>query len=476
VTPRTKNEAMAFDDGLVSRTATAVRTGQASAKDVLDQYLNRITAGNGRLNAIVANRIPAARLEARALDERISRGLPVGPLAGVPFTVKDVLATADLPTTCGSRVLAGYQTARDATVVARMREAGALLVGKTNCPEFAFGIDTDNALYGRTRNPCGDFSPGGSSGGEAAAVAARFSALGIGTDFGGSIRWPAQCVGIVGLRPTVGRLPGTGQVPGVTDHEPLAPNARSFQGRIQVPGLLAGSVSDLEIALRVASGPDGIDALAVPVPLADSGDIRTHSLEVRWGAAVAGQAVASGVADAAAFAADVFAREGARVEVGLPAQLDYAVELYAQLRETDALTEIARVAAGHEEKLTPFIRELLLDGPTTSETAITRLWTVRARLAGELSGWLHGNRLLLLPVSSRPPPWASEHPEYGQAQFAIVANCRATSMFGLPVLSVPCAATADGRPVSVQLVAPPFREDLLFAAGRCIERHHQGAT
>ena len=394
----------------------------------------------------------------------------------MPFTVKDVIATADLPTTCGSRVLAGYQTARDATVVARMRQAGALLVGKTNCPEFAFGIDTGNALHGRTLNPCGDFSPGGSSGGEAVAVAARFSAFGIGTDFGGSIRWPAQCVGIAGLRPTVGRLPGTGHVPGVTDDEPIAPNGRSFQGRIQVPGLLARSVADLEMALRAAAGPDGIDPLAVPVPLADSADTRAHSLEVRWGPAVAGQAVAPEVADAAALASELLARAGARVEAGLPPSLDHAVELYAQLRETDALTEIARVAAGHEEDLTPFIRELLALGRTATESAITGLWAAQARLAGELAGWLHGNRLLLLPVSSGLPPRTAEGPEPGLAQFDILAACRATSLFGLPVLSVPCARTADGRPVSVQIVAPPFREDLLFAAGRCIERHTQGAT
>lgn len=186
--------------------AQAVRGRHATAVAVLEAFADRLMRTNAALNAVIASRLEDARLEAIAVDERLQAGRPVGPLAGVPFTVKDVLATADLPTTCGSKVLAEHRTAGDATVVSRLRRAGAILVGKTNCPEFAFGVDTVNDLHGRTRNPLGNFTPGGSSGGEAAAVAAGMSALGLGTDFGGSVRWPAQCTGIVGLRPTIGAL------------------------------------------------------------------------------------------------------------------------------------------------------------------------------------------------------------------------------------------------------------------------------
>lgn len=196
--------------GSIADTAQRVRSGSVSAAEVLEGFIDRISAGNDALNALVAIRLDGARSDARRIDEQVVAGLDPGPLAGVPFSAKDVLATVDLPTTCGSRLLAGHRTTYDATVVARARAAGGILLGKTNCPEFAFGVHTVNDLFGRTNNPLGAFTAGGSSGGEAAAVAAGFSAFGLGTDFGGSIRWPAQCAALIGLRPTIGRLPGTG--------------------------------------------------------------------------------------------------------------------------------------------------------------------------------------------------------------------------------------------------------------------------
>lgn len=454
--------------------ADAVLGRRASAVEVLDAFADRLQAANPRLNAVIALRLEAARVEAIAIDDQVQAGHPVGPLAGVPFTVKDVLATADLPTTCGSRVLDGHRTAEDATVVTRLRQAGAILVGKTNCPEFAFGIDTTNDLHGRTLNPLGDFTPGGSSGGESAAVAAGMSALGVGNDFGGSVRWPAQCTGIVGLRPTIGRCPTTGHLPAMTDEEPLAPNPRSVEGRFRVVGLLARTVADVTLGLEVLAGPDGVDPFAVPVPLGDPARLRIDQIEIRHGHTLAGQHVASEVADAVGWAVDALARNGAGVAPGLPHPLHAAVGVFAALRRTDPFDEIIRVSGDRTDELTAMVKMLLADVPQMPEREVIRLWAERDRLCGELSQWLTGNRLLVLPVASHLPcPSADVEGPMNPAQFELLAMSRAVTLFGLPSLSVPCPPAPDGRPVSVQIVGPSFREDLVLAAGRCVEQRRE---
>jgi amidase len=346
------------------------------------------------------------------------------------------------------------------------------LVGKTNCPEFAFGVDTVNSLHGATRNPLGDFTAGGSSGGEAAAVAAGMSALGVGTDFGGSIRWPAECTGLVGLRPTVGRLSRAGVLPTLDDDEPLVPNPRSVQGRLEVPGLLARCVDDIEAALRVVAGPDPFDMFTVPVALGDSSDGTLGGVELRWAGGLAGVSVTSEVAAAVAAAADILAQAGVTVTEGVPSAIDEAPELYAALRSTDPLDEIRRYAEGHADLLEPVVSRLLARPPDSREPDVVRLWARRDRLGADLAGWLRGNRLLALPVSTCPPLpiGVSSGADDLVGRFDALTPCRAVSLFGLPAASVPCGVTPDGRPLSVQLVAPAFREDLVLAAGRVIER------
>lgn len=448
--------------------AEAVAHRRASAAHVLEYCLSNIADRNLELNAIVALRTAEARDEAARIDRDLTVDHPVGPLAGVPFTVKDLIATSALPTTAGSRVLRDYRPGNDATAVARLREAGGVLIGKGNCPEFAFSIDTRNELFGRTRNPLGDFSPGGSSGGDASALASGMSALGVGTDFGGSIRWPAQCVGITGLRPTVGRIPTTGIVPAIRDDGP--PNARSFQGRIQTIGPLARSVGDLELALEVMCGPDGIDELAVDAPLGRSGDLELAGVEARFGYSVGSEEVHPEVAAAIDFAVAALREAGSTVSASLPEELAEGTVVYSRLRATDRHQEIARVSEGRRDELTPFIRELLATSAANPPEAVEPLWEARGRLLYKLLSWLDGDRVLLLPVATRPPlPDSQAMRLAGPSQFDLMAPSRAISLFGLPALSVPCTSTADGRPISTQVVGPPFREDLVLAVGSCIE-------
>lgn len=447
-----------------------VHSGQTTARATLEECLAAVTRHNPRLNALVALRAEEARAEADSLDALSPEQRRDKPLAGVPFTVKDVIATRDLPTTCGSRVMAGFRPAEDAPAVARLRAAGAILVGKSNTPEFAFSIDTANELFGRTGNPLGNLTAGGSSGGEAAALASGMSLLGIGSDFGGSIRWPAQCVGVVGLRPTIGRIPETGLLPTLTPTRVSGPNLTTLQGRVQTVGLMAATIAGIEPALAVMSGPDGIDPRTHGIPAWHAAEVDVTRVEIRFGTGVAGQAPDAAVAAGVEAAVSALAAAGVGTGLGLPPEVDEAVEVYARLRAADPLTEIALVSRGREQELVPFTRDLLDRAPRHS-VELGDLWAARERLTRGLLDWLTGERALVLPIASRLPYTTEEmlSLETG-AGFDSLLCSRAIAFFGVPALSVPVTKAPDGRPVSVQIVGPPFREDLVLALGRSLER------
>jgi amidase len=241
--------------------ARLIRSGQRSACEVVEAHLRQIEIHNSRINAIVTLDTEDALRRAREADEALARGEVWGPLHGVPITIKDVFATAGMRTTSGSPRLAGYIPKEDATVVARMRAAGAILLGKTNTPEFAMSNHTDNRLFGRTNNPWDPSrTPGGSSGGAAAAIAAGFSALEIGADLGGSIRRPASYCGVFALKPTDLLVPHTG-------HIPPSPGVKSWGllRNLFSAGPLARSVQDLRLALEIIAGYDGQHSDIAPV-------------------------------------------------------------------------------------------------------------------------------------------------------------------------------------------------------------------
>jgi amidase len=253
----------------VRELARAVRAGDLSPVEVVEAHLRRVAEVNPAVNAIV-QLAPGALDEAAALpppgDER--------PLLGVPFTVKDNMETAGIVTAIGVPERATTVPTRDATVVARLRAAGAILLGKTNCPPWGAGIETDNEVYGRTNNPHDvTRTPGGSSGGEAAMVAAGGSPCGVGTDSGGSVRLPAHFCGVAAIKPTAGLVPVTG----VLDDSGQIGSLRD--PRTQV-GLFARSVADLDLLLGVVAGPDVDDAGVVPVPLGDPAAVRVDGLRV----------------------------------------------------------------------------------------------------------------------------------------------------------------------------------------------------
>ena len=251
--------------------ASAIRDRRTSSVEVVDACLARIDAVNPALNAVVQLRADEARADARRADEAVARGEPVGPLHGVPMTIKDSLDTAGMITTGGSTGRASFVPERDATVVHRVKTAGAILLGKTNTPELTLSYETDNLVYGRTNNPWDVMrTPGGSSGGAAAIVACGGAAFDIGSDYGGSIRLPAHFNGIAGIKPTHGRVPRTGHI------FPFGGTHDAFQ---QI-GPFGRYVDDLVLLLPILAGPDNVDPAIVPMPLGEPGTVDLSTLRI----------------------------------------------------------------------------------------------------------------------------------------------------------------------------------------------------
>jgi len=453
--------------------ARLIRAREASSTEVVEAHLQRIERANPELNAIVTLRAEQALDEAGRIDRTLGEA-PDLPLDGVPFTVKDLIATAGMRTTAGTPFLERFVPRLDATAVARLRTAGAILIGKTNCPEWGMFGYTRNSLFGETRNPVGPVTPGGSSGGEAAAIAARCSPLGLGTDFGGSVRWPAHCTGIFALRPTAGRVPGTGQLPAPSLQEPLLPNEVTLQGRVQVVGPLARSVDDLELALRLIAGPDGLDPFAVLAPIADSGRAATTRAAVWLGPA--SPALRDDVAATVRDAASALERRGVAVADEAPEALDRAVGLYSELRETDRLQDVRRLIRGREGEVGQDVRDAIGAAEAferrNPNVDPAPLWEERDRLRGEVLAFLERHRILVMAVATVPPYPADGLPPVvagrEQGMWDVLAPCRLISLFGLPAMSVPFGSSADGLPIGVQVVGRPFREDEVLAAGRLL--------
>jgi amidase len=447
--------------GPVRELTAAIRSGEIAPDDPVKLAVLEVERKNEVLNAIVFKRSADALREAAELSPTESQG----EMLGIPFTAKDMLATKDLPTTCGSQSLAGWMAGVDSTAVAKMRAAGAVLVGKTNCPEFALGVDTDNDLFGRTRNPLGDWTPGGSSGGESAAVAAGMSIVGLGSDYGGSVRWPAQCAGLVGLRPTVRRVSRAGEQPTVPDVDPLTVDCTSFQDTVQVVGPLARTVDDVALALNVISGADGIDPLAVDRPLPDYRELKVSDIEVRWGVETGDVAVAPEIAAGVRSAAQRLDEHGARVRQGLPDEVSAGLEVYDRLRSAEYMSAISALHMRTPELIGTAVKRILASRITISDDERRSLWAERSRLIAALRRWLMGERVLLLPVSIDVPR------DLGGdiSNFELLTPSRAISLFGVPALSVPVALSRSGAPVSVQIVAPAFREDVALAVGAALE-------
>jgi amidase len=440
-----------YEDMTLARLAHRIRARELTALEVVEHHLRRIAEVNPLLNAVVAQRAEEALEEARAIDRRLTAGESTGPLAGVPFTIKDSFDTRGVVSTAGTPGRAGHVPERDATVVARLRAAGAILLGKTNTPEFTMSFETSNAVYGRTNNPYDpERTPGGSSGGAVAIIAAGGAPFDIGTDTGGSIRYPAHCCGIVGLKPTAGRVSRSGHALDAADH---------VEGLTQV-GPLARHVEDLDLILRIIMGPDGEDFTVAPVPLADYRAVDVRGMRVAFFTDDGNVTPDAPIVDAVRWAAASLADAGAEVREARPPGVEGSARLWSAVAGTDWGWLSRRVrAAGTEES------PLLMRGASAQALGAGRYGEILEewnRYRIEMLRFMDRYDAVLSPIAPGPAPRHGETRSPG-------AYTMAHNLTGWPAAVVRAGATPEGLPVGVQIAARPWREDVALALAATLE-------
>jgi len=461
--------------------AEAVGRGDRSARDVVDAHLVRIAEVDPELHAFNLVAADAARAEADALDRAIASGTAAGPLAGVPIALKDNICTRGVATTCSSRILEGWRPPYDATVVERLRAAGAIIVGKTNLDEFAMGSSTENSAFGPTRNPHDvERVPGGSSGGSAAAVAAGLAPVALGSDTGGSIRQPAALCGVVGVKPTYGRVSRYGLV--------------AFASSLDQIGPFATTVADAAVVLDAIAGHDPLDSTSIPEPapsLSAVLDEGVAGLRVGVVAELMGEGVVPDVADRVRAAADALAAAGAEVgEASVPAAV-FGLTAYYLIAPAEASSNLARYDGVRYG--------LRVDAATTGEMMTAtrtagfgaevkrRIMLGTYALSAGYYDAYYGKALKVRTLIIRDFAAAYEHydlllsPTSPNTAFTFGAKSDPMSMYmndvctipsnlsGDPAVSVPFGGDEAGLPVGVQVLAPALGEATMLRAAAVLE-------
>jgi amidase len=430
------------------------------AIDVVEAHLSRIAAVNPTVNAITSTLTDTARAAAEKVDKSITAGDELGPLAGVPFTVKGNIDVQGSATTWGVRVMAEQIASLDAPLVARMREAGAIPLARTNLPDFAFRWDTDSSLSGRTLNPWDPKrTAGGSSGGEAAALATGMSPLGFGNDFGGSLRIPSQFCGTTAIRPTRGRVP---------DAAVTAPEPSLISQMANCQGPMARRVADLRAALSVISAGDSRDPRWVPAPLTQAASARGVKVAVvrnPLGGGIAPQ-VAAGVDRAAAWLADA----GYNVIDQEPPQIAETMQAWVDAMWADVAQRWPQMQPIVGPGAVGFVEALLANGLMTAVDQKKQLetWIAIHKLGAAWSKFFDGFAMVLSPVCCEPPWYAGDDiARVTEVRFAM-RMVLPVNILGLPSCAVPVGEDG-GLPQGVQLIGARFSEMLLLDAAQAIE-------
>lgn len=440
--------------------ARFIRTNLVSSVAVVDAHLARLETANPKLNAVVQIQAEAARRQAREADEAVSRGERLGPLHGIPITLKDSLDTADMVSTWGTAGRADFTPEHDATVVTRLRAAGAIILGKTNTPEFTLAGITDNAVYGRTNNPYDvERSPAGSSGGAGAILAAGGSALDLGSDTGGSIRMPSHYCGIAGIKPTSGRVPRTGHA--------ISFEVGALDAFTQI-GPMARHVEDLGLTLSIIAGPDGHDPAVVPAPLGDPQDVSVRDLRIAFFTDNGIKSPSPDTVSTVRAAAGVLADHGVSVTEDRPQGVSDAERLWYSLYLADGGAWIRRlIRAAGTEHMSSALDWMQTAQPVSLPEFTQELsrWNV---YRSEMLAFMEPYDVLLCPVSATP---ATRHNDPDGPDFTYTF---AHNLTGWPGAVVRCGTSAEGLPIGVQLVAHPWREDVALAVAHYLETNLGG--
>jgi Asp-tRNA(Asn)/Glu-tRNA(Gln) amidotransferase A subunit family amidase len=452
--------------------AQRIREKKISSREVVEAYLERINRLHPKLNAFVEVDSDRALRQARSADEALSRGEQLGSLHGVPLSIKSSIEVDGLCLEAGSRLRAGCRASKDAPLVRRLKDAGAIVLGTTNCPELLMAWETDNLLYGRTQNPW-DLSrtPGGSSGGEAAAIASGCSAGGIGSDGGGSIRVPAHFSGICGLKPTPGRIPATGHFPAS-----LGPFAL-----LGVVGPMARTAADVKVLFETVQGPEDGDSFSAPVPIRWPALEELKRLRIGYFEDDGRTPVTPETRVAVRTAAEVLARAGFEVQPFRPEGLEQARSLWWQLFRLGGTILLDPMTRGREDELSPILKQFsgwaAAERPHTAHTLL-ETWMMRDSLRANFFEQMQSFPVLLCPVAAIP---AFRH---GDRSWRIdgktVDYLDAWSytawfnLLGTPAAAVPVGRSTEGLPIGVQIAARPWQEEVVLAIAQVVERECGG--
>jgi amidase len=437
----------------LSSLAELICNRTVSPVEVVDAHLDRIEQVNSDLNAVVTI-APDVRERAREAESALRSGDATGILHGVPITIKDTIETAGLRSTSCSAMRANFVPEVDAPAVERLKAEGAIVLGKTNAAEMAMDYTADNPVFGRTHHPqSASLTPGGSSGGEAVAIATFMSPGGLGTDLAGSIRVPSHFCGIAGLKPTVGRVPGAGQFPPSSGPYSLG----------AVIGPMARNVQDLKLLMRALTG--GLSA--------HDEDLR--GVHATWYTDDTVAPVSSETAQAVENAAQALSNAGLITRSARPPGVEHGHDLWLRLFSRASVVMLRNVYAGNESKGGDFVRWRLATAddaaaPTLDE--YIQSWLERDRLRGELLRWMEDTPIIIAPVGATPALPHDTHKVSVNGKtistFRAFSYAQTFNVFDLPVAVVPAGASADGLPIGVQVIGRPFQEEMVLAAAEII--------
>ncbi|HZR59144.1 MAG TPA: amidase [Terriglobales bacterium] len=458
--------------GLTSLPAVAIadqiRNKKLSVIEVVEAHLARIEKLNPLLNAFVHLDEEGTLRQAHAAQAAVLRGEDPGPLHGVPISIKSSIEVAGMRCEAGTKLRAGHIASEDAPLVQRLRKAGAIILGVTNTPELLMAWETDNLLYGRTNNPW-DLSrtPGGSSGGEAAAIAAGLSAGGVGSDGGGSIRVPAHFSGICGLKPTPGRIPATG-------HYPTSVGPFALTG---VVGPMARTVADLKVLFEIMQGPDDGDPCAAPVPVRWTNHAELKRIRIGYFEDDGRTPVTSETRVAVRTAAEGLQTTGFMAEAFLPKGLEQARQLWWQFFGITGGMLLGPMTKGREQDLSPIFAEFsswVAAEPSHTSDTLLDMWIQRDVIRMKVLEQMRQFPIMLCPVASIP---AFKHGERcwdldGQTVKYLDAwsYCEWFNLLGFPAAVVPVGESPEGLPIGVQVVGRPWQEEMVLAVAAEIER------
>jgi Asp-tRNA(Asn)/Glu-tRNA(Gln) amidotransferase A subunit family amidase len=447
--------------------AAQIRRKEVSPVEVARAHLDRTARLNPKLNAFVDCRPEVVLAQAREAEKAALRGDELGPLHGVPVSIKSSIDVAGLLCEAGTRLRAGYVATEDAPLVARLRAAGAVIMGVTNTPELLMAWETDNLLYGRANNPWDlTRTSGGSSGGEAAAIAAGLSAGGVGSDGGGSIRVPAHFCGICGLKPTPGRIPSTG-------HYPKAGGPFALIG---VVGPMARTVEDLRIMFEVMAGSDDGDPCAAPVALREVRETVVRDVTIGFFEDDGRTPVTEETRLAVSRAASLLSGCGFRVEPFRPAGLEEAWQRWWEFFGVAGGMILGPMLRDHDSELSPILREFLAwtkAAPAHTGESLLAAWLGRDAVREKILLQMRKYPVLICPVAAVP---AFRH---GEREWQVEGTtvkyldawsyCEWFNLLGFPAAVVPMGRSDEGLPIGVQIVGRPWEEEVVLAVAAKLE-------